>query len=391
MNNHDFDVALDECLDRVMAGEPVEACLSRHPEWASQLRPLLAACLASRETVEGVPSTEGMQQARAAMEHARALRSNRSHSTSNALTHFLTRPVTVAGVASVAVIALTAFLLMPLLDGGSALPSVPSDIGPDGESPITAPDAGDSPTTEDTETAPGIVSATPDAGGNFAFLVSDQPNDISDFESLLVTVASVRLKPQGGGPWIEFTPELDTVDLTQLQGDRATEIWRGDVAAGSYVSVHLHVSSIKGILASTGEMVEVMLPSDRLRITSPFSVGESDQPVEFIFDITVHRTGGPASQPRYILLPQAGESGAGKAFVPVDAADHSKEDPSQPEHGGSDVPDGKPGQPDSVAPVVTPSPKQEKHASTPPDSPPSGLAQDNDSDEPESVSGAAET
>ncbi|MFW6055764.1 MAG: DUF4382 domain-containing protein [Chloroflexota bacterium] len=353
MNRHDFDTALDECLDRVMAGETVQECLSRYPEWASQLRPLLAACLASREPAEGIPSLAGIQQARAAMEHARALRSTRSRGTSNALTRFLTRPVAVAGAASVAVIALTAFLLVPLFDNGSLLPSAPSDIGPD-------------------------VSATPDADGNFAFLVSDQPNDISDFETLLVTIASVRLKPQDEGPWIEFTPELDTVDLTQLQGDRATEIWRGDIAPGSYVSVQLHVSHIEGILASTGKTVEVMLPSDTLRIASPFSVGESEQPVEFIFDITVHRTGGPTTHPRYILLPQAGESGAGRAFVPVDAADHAHKGQSESERTGNDAPAEEAVPPDDVGTVDPQSPGQDKDKDTSSDTSAPGPVQGDD-------------
>ncbi len=391
MNDHDFDIALDECLDRVMAGEPVETCLSRHPELASQLRPLLAACLASREPAEGIPSIAGTQQARAAMEHARALRSAHSRGAPNALTRFFTRPLVFAGAASITAIALTAFLLVPLLSNGSAVPSIPSDIEPDGESPITAPDDEDAPPTEDTETLPDIVSPTPDSDGNFAFFISDQPNDIADFESLYVTIASVRLKPQTEGPWIELTPELDTVDLTQLQGDRATEIWRGDLAAGDYVSVHLSVSSTEGILASTGETVEVMLPSDTLRITSPFTVEESDQPVEFIFDITVHRAGGPTTHPRYILLPQAGESGAGRAFVPVDAADHAHKGLSESERAGNDTPAEEAIPPDSSTPVIPPSAKQGKHSSIPPDSSPPNPVPDDDSDQPESVSGIAET
>ena len=362
MNTHDFDIVLDECLDRVMAGETVEDCLSRHPEWASQLRPLLAACLASRQTAEGVPSPEGMQRARASMERARALRSTRSRSTGNTLARFFNRPLVVAGAASIAVIALTAFLLVPLLDEGSALPSFPSGMGPDGDSPVTVPDAGDAPEAEDTETVPDIMSATPDADGNFAFLVSDRPNDISDFESLLVTIESVRLKPQGEGQWMELTPELDTVDLTRLQGDRATEIWRGDVALGRYETVHLDVSSTEGILASNGETVEFMLPSETLRITSPFTVTESDQPVEFVFDITVHRTGGPTGQPRYILVPQAGESGSDRAFVPVEADQHVKAEQSKTDRGGNRVPAGEHGPPDGIADGVPPSPKKDKHS-----------------------------
>jgi hypothetical protein len=41
MSKVDFDTILDECLDRVKAGEPIDSCLSRYPEHAQELEPLL--------------------------------------------------------------------------------------------------------------------------------------------------------------------------------------------------------------------------------------------------------------------------------------------------------------------------------------------------------------
>lgn len=39
----DFETALDNCLQRLGRGEPVEACLQRYPEQAAELKPLLEA------------------------------------------------------------------------------------------------------------------------------------------------------------------------------------------------------------------------------------------------------------------------------------------------------------------------------------------------------------
>jgi hypothetical protein len=43
MAHTDFDNILDECLARLGAGESIDACLRKHPEYAAALRPLLSA------------------------------------------------------------------------------------------------------------------------------------------------------------------------------------------------------------------------------------------------------------------------------------------------------------------------------------------------------------
>jgi hypothetical protein len=156
----------------------------------------------------------------------------------------------------------------------------------------------------------------PALDGNFVFYLSDAPNDIADFESLTLTIDSIELKPSSG-PSVSITPDGEPVDIAPLQGDIAQELWRGNVPPGDYKAVLIHVSAVEGILASSGESADVVLPSDRLRVSIDFSVVDGE-PTSFVFDVTVHRNAN-GSLPRYILSPQADESGVGRHIQPVES------------------------------------------------------------------------
>jgi len=59
----EFDNILDECLERVIKGEDIEACLARHPEHAAELEPLLRTALETRKAVAIGPRPEFRQRA----------------------------------------------------------------------------------------------------------------------------------------------------------------------------------------------------------------------------------------------------------------------------------------------------------------------------------------
>jgi hypothetical protein len=59
----EFENILDECLERVIRGEDIEACLARHPEHASELEPLLRTALETRKAVAIGPRPEFRQRA----------------------------------------------------------------------------------------------------------------------------------------------------------------------------------------------------------------------------------------------------------------------------------------------------------------------------------------
>ncbi|MCK9356004.1 MAG: DUF4382 domain-containing protein [Dehalococcoidia bacterium] len=334
MHTDAFDRILDECLDRLAKGETIEQCLARHPEQASRLEPLLRVAHASHDAYRFEPSEDAMRRARARLAAASDGRRAARHParTPSLLERLFARPLPVAALASLAVIALTVLLVV----APSLTPATPASptAGPDTGVPTTEPTSPVSPTTPSTPStpttpttptsepteppateAPGLIPAVPAEDGNFVFYLSDAPNDIADFESLNVTIDSIELKPESG-PSVSITPDGAPVDLAPLQGDIARELWRGEVPAGDYKAVLVHISAVEGILASTGASADVVLPSDRLRVSIDFSVA-GDEPVNFVFDVTVHRTGNAGAGARYILSPQASESGVDRTIQPV--------------------------------------------------------------------------
>jgi len=261
----DFDRILDECIDRINRGDNLADCLSDYPAYSEKLKPLLQSMRDVQKAYAFTPSADTKRAARQKF-HA-VLRKRRQRTTVWSFFRAIPRPAIWVTVA-VLVLAIAAVLVIqPVLNPQTLIPS-------------------------------------PD--GNFAFLISDEPNDIGDFESLNVTISRVGLQAAGSLKRLEFAPETKTVDLTRLQGEQSQEIWRGNVTAGQYSQVYIYVSEVTGKLESTGQIVDVKLPSSKLHISMPFEV-TTDTVTSFTFDITVVATGNNG---RYILKPQIGESGA---------------------------------------------------------------------------------
>jgi hypothetical protein len=183
-------------------------------------------------------------------------------------------------------------------------------------------------------------------------LISDQPVAIDEFDSLEVTLSAARvfradedeeLTPgvvngttnESTAPssdnttedgtdgdaddesrgFVEFDLEGASVDLTQVKGDRAVSVLEGELDAGRYSGIELRVASTDGVV--DGEGVDVMVPSERLRIVKPFEVG-AEAELDFIFDITVVQKGPSGG---YNLLPVIGKSGVAGEDVEVDEVD----------------------------------------------------------------------
>lgn len=108
----------------------------------------------------------------------------------------------------------------------------------------------------------------------------------------------------GQARWITRDFNDTTVDLTELQGANATLLENLSMPAGEYTQVRLVVSDINATLTD-GSDQRVKLPSERLKLITPFTLGSGDT-VNFVFDITVQKAGNSG---KYILQPVAGESG----------------------------------------------------------------------------------
>ena len=183
--------------------------------------------------------------------------------------------------------------------------------------PELAPAPSPTPTPAPTP-APTIEEA------NFRFLISDEENDIQDFEHLYVTISEIGVQ-QGGesGEWILLEPDSDPdgddipgIDLRPLEEDNALLLWSGNLTAGEYTKVFIHVSDVSGVLIETGELVDVKLPSEKLQISKPFEV-KTDSVTSFVFDVTVVAAGSEQSGIKYILKPVVQESGSDQKFERV--------------------------------------------------------------------------
>jgi hypothetical protein len=296
-----LDKILDECIDRLNRGESLAACLADYPEYLEQLAPLLAAMQTSQDAFPLASEADAKTRQRQRFQAALAARR-----TNPAGRKPLWRrlPVWAGALATVVVVAIIALL------GFGIFPS--SDTPLVGTTPAVTSSPAETPPGE----TPEVVVALPDAGGNFVFLISDEVNAIADFSELNVTITGVTLNLTGdSAKSIEFTPSVATVNLVDLQGDLAREIWRGNIPDGEYSKVFIEVSEVTGVLKATGETVEVKLPSSKLQIAKSFMIGGGEV-TSFVYDLTVIEAGNSG---QYILKPQAGESGADQEFTEVGA------------------------------------------------------------------------
>jgi hypothetical protein len=127
--------------------------------------------------------------------------------------------------------------------------------------------------------------------------------------------------------WLQFAPDIKTVDVTTLQGKNAEDVWSGNITPGQYNKVFIYASSVEGILAAgtANETASVKLPSGKLQISTPFTV-TANNTTSVVFDITVIKAGSSA---KYILKPQMAESGVGREVNEVKPSQNQQQEREQ--------------------------------------------------------------
>ncbi len=280
-----FEKILDECIDHINGGESIDVCLAEYSDYREELSGLLTVMFETKTAYSFKPSARAKslnrQRFTTALVAARERRENRQ-----AQFHWIPGRsmvwtlATTAIVTAVVIVVVGFFVLRPAI----------------------AP-------------APMVVQVQPSPEGNFVFLLSDEVNAISDFATMNISISKVSLHLDGNDKKIiEFEPEIQMADLTNLQGERAQKIWRGDIPIGEYSKVFLEVSQVTGILLESGEEVEIKLPSSRLQLSKPF-VAEIGEEVNFVYDLTVVEAGKSG---QYILKPQIDQSGVDQDFTIVE-------------------------------------------------------------------------
>jgi len=282
---NEFDMILDKCIDRLNRGESLEKCLADYPEYKDQLEPLLKAMTETTAAYSFVPSTEAKRSARL------KLYAELDHHRQPSFWQSLVRPriawVSAASIIMLLVVSL--FILKPIL--WPAIPELPPDDTQIPNLPIIT-----------------VPSASVD--GNFIFMVSDDVNAIEDFSIVNVTIEKVWLLKTGDQEeWVEFTPTTPEFNLAALPGDTTQVLWQGNVPTGEYTRVVIQVSEVTGILLASNETIKIKLPSEKLQVKIPFTVS-ADSVTSFTFDLTVVKTGNAEDGYKYLLKPQADQSGS---------------------------------------------------------------------------------
>jgi len=177
--------------------------------------------------------------------------------------------------------------------------------------------------------------------GTLATSVTDMPGDISDFESCVVTMAGIWVKPAeseitetGTGAdeatgtdsddrrYFEFE-EAQTADLVQLQGSKTQSLGETELETGSYQYLQLDVTGVEGTLEDGGE-TSVETPGNApLKFNAEFEIRQ-DERTNFVADFTPVRRGNGS----YIIQPVA----SGTTVLYGDA-EYTDEDASGTESG----------------------------------------------------------
>jgi len=169
----------------------------------------------------------------------------------------------------------------------------------------------------------GCMGGAEAATGTLATRVSDQPGDISDFETCVVTMAGFWVAPESDDGETATSTATETssdgedadreyhefeepqeADLVELQGDRSALLGEQELETGTYVSLQLDVTGVDATLADGGEATVETPGEAPLKFTQSFEI-RADERTVFTADFTPVRRGRSGS---YLLQPVASET-----------------------------------------------------------------------------------
>jgi hypothetical protein len=186
------------------------------------------------------------------------------------------------------------------------------------------------------------------ATGTLATRVSDQPGDIGDFETCVVTIDGFWVKPgtadeeddeEGEDSDATATEtesdetadesdertyhELESpqeADLVELQGDRSALVDEQELETGTYAYLQLDVTGVDAPLADGGEATVTTPGNAPLQFKQSFEIRENTR-TQFTADFTPVKRGQTGS---YLLQPVASETTVSYESVEATATESSE-------------------------------------------------------------------
>ncbi|WP_416840879.1 DUF4382 domain-containing protein [Haloferax sp. DFSO52] len=138
--------------------------------------------------------------------------------------------------------------------------------------------------------------------GTLSTRVSDRPGDIDDFESCLVTLSTIRVKPADGDVK-SFDAGETEVDLVDLQGDASALVKDAELETGTYEYLQVEVSGTDAKLADGSDATLEVPGSAPLKFEQSFEI-RADETTTFTADFTPVKAGNAG---KYVLQPVAEE------------------------------------------------------------------------------------
>lgn len=119
----------------------------------------------------------------------------------------------------------------------------------------------------------------PSAVGTLEIHLTDHREAIGDFTRLDVDIDTVRVHPRRllslrQTDWLDLSPAVVSVDLTQYTEKRTIAVWRGELPSGRFEAVHLKLKNAAGELKESAELVSVADEARPIRL--PFDVRAND-------------------------------------------------------------------------------------------------------------------
>jgi len=117
--------------------------------------------------------------------------------------------------------------------------------------------------------------------GDVALMISDEHTIVDYFDSVDITINEIGLYHETEG-WQDITPEVTTLDLTDIKGILAVKVWEGELPVGHYTKVKVDIASVdaifNGLPVHTGEV--------SLTLDIPCDVTE-EEITNYVCDITL--------------------------------------------------------------------------------------------------------
>jgi hypothetical protein len=138
------------------------------------------------------------------------------------------------------------------------------------------------PTPTPTPTA--MPTPTPTATGTVEVRITDKPPE--GVTSFVISTDEVDIHKAGEDGWVEVFKEEESVDLLNVMGIEQV-LGQGEVDAGSYAGLRMHVTDVKITLEGETEAIDAEVPSEWVKVVGTFNVEASGEGAEAQEPVTV--------------------------------------------------------------------------------------------------------